>query len=764
MRVIDSSVATLLGALCALGAARSAQAAPKPTPGYQERIFHWTIQKGETCRLIAHALYGSEKHAALLKRYNNIDCNKPLTEGLTLVVPETVGTVPTAQLRSMAPKVKARPPGSGWAPASPGMPLYENHSVNTLNDARANIVFADRTRVYLAENTLVVIYDTAAVTRVSKTPPPKVELETGEVQAGLAALRGQPVEIAVKGGARVSANSKEASVRKKGKRSTVSVFDGKAKVRSAGKSVTVPEKFGSAFVEKQAPKPPRPLPPAPKYGPDSSSGIVVTEKGKSRIFISWTEVPRAVAYRVELARDSSFSDLVVREEVTAKVRAFRAEKLPQGSYHVRVRAIDDEDFLGIASSRRDVTLVVGSLSGGRIIDGRIQASPYARLVFAPDSSLQLAVDDADFGPLPEQIDLLQLAPKSLSLRSRGSQNVQRVNIDYRKPRTEITWANVTARRVRVRLSGLDGVDIPTRVAPKLLSGAPGRGAQEVPLLPGEAKGEFFATLSEASLGDVELDLVDGRGRVLGSETLVADAPPSSPDRPDSKPPPLGLVAPPVVPSPALSISWWAPSAFGSGAVGATVSHQDSGRFQGHARAQGAVGDLGADALVLSDGSGDARQPDQAAWLGLRWRAVRTDSGLELSPAARVGVPTSPSGTPTRAELAVALGMRSNQLGVIINAGGRAALDETDQTTLPEAQGFLLGGGTWDFQSWLTGYAVLDAHVLARDSEAQPRGGLSLGLEAGNSFVASLGMRASPWEEDGGHFMGQLGIGVRERLP
>ena len=748
-----------------LGFCTSVHAAPKPTPGYQERVFHWTIQKGENCRLIARALYGSEKHAALLKRYNNVDCARPLTEGLTLVVPETVGTVPTAQLRSMAPQVKARPPGASWVPAAPGMPLYESHSVNTLSDARANIVFADRTRVYLAENTLVVIYDTAAGTQVAKTPPARVELETGEVQAGLAALRGQPVEISVKGGARVSADSKEASVRKKGLRSTVSVFDGKAKVRSGGKAVEVPEKFGSAFVEKQAPTPPRPLPPPPNYGPDTSSGILVSQKDQSRIVVSWSEVPRAIAYRVELARDVEFSELVVREEVSAQVRSFRAEKLPAGGYHVRVRAIDDEDFLGLASTRRDVTLVYSSVKGGSIQGGTIEASPYGLLLFEQDTSLELSVDNTAFGTLPARLDLLQLAPKTLSLRTRGSEQVTEIQVRYKNPTAEVAWANADSREVRVLLSGLEGVDVPTRVGPKLLLAQTDGTSVELPLRAGASNSEFFATLPSSAVDPFELDVVDARGRVLSSHRLGADTAPAGAPAPAAGPRPLGLVAPIVVASPALSMTWWAPGAFGAGAIGATASREDdSSRFQGHARAQGNVGDLGADALILSDGVGDAREPDRAAWLGLRWRAVQTDNGLELAPAARVGIPTSPGGAAPRAELAVAVAVRSDKLGVIANAGGRAALDDTRLGTIPEAQGFLLAGATWDFRHWLTGYALLDAHALARDSELAPRGGLSAGLEAGTAFIGSVGMRASPWEEDGGHILGQLSIGVRERLP
>src|SRR4051812_16856340 len=82
--------------------AREARAAG-PTPGFPEPVVQWGVQKGETCDDIAKALYGSAKHAGLLNRYNRVSCKSgvPLPEGLTLVMPETVTTIPDAKLRSL---------------------------------------------------------------------------------------------------------------------------------------------------------------------------------------------------------------------------------------------------------------------------------------------------------------------------------------------------------------------------------------------------------------------------------------------------------------------------------------------------------------------------------------------------------------------------------------------------------------------------------------------------------------------------------------
>jgi len=74
------------------------------------------------------------------------------------------------------------------------------------------------------------------------------------------------------------------------------------------------------------------------------------------IVAGWSAVPNTASYRIEVARDAEFAELVLREEVPSRVRAFRAEKLSPGGYFMRVRAIDRDDFLGIASETRAVSV------------------------------------------------------------------------------------------------------------------------------------------------------------------------------------------------------------------------------------------------------------------------------------------------------------------------------------------------------------------------------------------------------------------------
>ena len=765
--------------------AREARAAG-PTPGFPEPVVQWGVQKGETCDDIAKALYGSAKHAGLLNRYNRVSCKAgvPLPEGITLVLPETVTTIPDAKLRSINPDVRARPPGGGWNVAASGMPLFTNSSVNTLDKGRADVEFVDRTRVFLAPNTLVVFYGTANRTQVSKTPPAAVEVEAGEVKAGLAALRGDTVEVAIKGGGRVSAASRDTVVQRKGARTTIAVFNGKAGVTSGGKVVEVPTNFGSRFVGNAAPIPPRPLPPAPPWSAGGTGSITLAPAGQGVIDAGWSAVPSAVSYRIELARDETFNDLIAREEVPASIVAFHAEKLPAGLYHLKVRAIDKEEFLGVASTDRTIRIVDATIGSGdgALKGSSIDANPYGLLGFGAMPDLEMAIDDGPFGPMPAQIDLQKRAPRVLHVRARGGGGgtAEDIQIAYTKVSAKVAVApgkegqSLTAA---ITLAGFDGVDVSSRVAPHLRVRFTGEGApeaaQDVALAPGAAPGLFSAVVPlprGADAGALRLDVIDGRGSVLGTTTADLAPPPAPATTPAAVEvmPRIGADAPLWSLSPRTDVLWFAPTASNAASGGvATARAGGETVFQGQARASGAIGPLGIDASLRSSATGQA-PTDSSAWLGARYRLVRLGlARFELAPALRVGIPLASGGPPARLEGAIAAGGVSGRFTWLADLGVRVRLRDDDGLGgAPPLQGFLLAGATADAPSWLRVHALLDAHVLGADAgSADFLGGLGAGLEAGGALFGAASVRVSPFTSAGDSvFNAQLSFGVREVRP
>ena len=744
--------------------------ADEATPGYPERVLQWTVQEGETCGDIAASLYGSPQHASLLERYNPIRCagNKALTTGTTLVVPEKVTNPPTARLLSLKPDVRARPPAGGWSPAAQGMPLERRSSVNTMEDARADIRFVDRTRVFLAENTLVVIFGTAGQTAVSKTPPAQVQLDSGEIQAGLAALRGRPIEVDVDGGGRVSANSRDTVLKKKQTRTTVSVFDGSASVKSAGASVNVPARMGTSFVRAKPPTPPRPLPPAPSWGDPTNEGVVLAPAGLGTIMASWNAIPKASVYRLEVARDAYFVNLVVREEVPGDILSFRAEKMPPGTYYVRVRAIDDEDFLGLAASPKQVVLLGATLSdaaGGTIEAARIVAHPYGVLGLNPDPGLEMSLDSGPFGPIVPTIDLQRQTPSSIRVRARGSDDVHVLRVEYATVGATVSSTlGVGSLTATVKLTGFEGVDVASRVGPKLRVNLQGR-SFELPLIASDRENNTFSAqvpLPDDASGSARLDVVDQRRRVLGSAVATLDQP-AVPLAPGKRPPPPGVTAPPIPLSEATSTTWLGPGAVSAGYAGASIAVRDGiAVAQLLAAASGRSGPLGFDARVASNPLGDDVGADGSAWLGARWMLQDPiGGGLGIEPGLRVGVPMASSGPETRLEPNVALGALAGRWTWVVDVGLRQAIEnDSRRSPTPDSHGFLLAGGTYEPLRWLRAFSVLDGHVMDADG-LRGRGGMAVGAEAGTVLFGNLAVHASPWDDAGGLVSTHFAVGIRE---
>ena len=751
------------------------------TAGYPEPVVQWGVQKDETCEDIAKAVWGSAKHAGLVLRYNRVDCTRgnKLKEGATLVLPASVTSLPTARLKSLNPDVKARPSGGSWGPAAAGQPLSSNSGVSTAETGRADIEFIDRTRVFLASNTLVIIYGTASQSAVSKTPPPSVEVQAGEVRAGLAALRGETVEVSVKGGGRVSAASRETIVERKGERTTVGVYDGKASVRSGGKTVAVPLNYGTRWTGSGPPSPPRPLPPAPLWETATTSFVLGAPKGGT-LRADWSAVKDAKSYRVEIARDEGFRDLIAREEVAGTVRSFRAENMVPGRYHVAVRAIDAEEYLGVAAKKTiDVIALDVTAKNVTFEAGQITANPYAIVAFKTGVATDLALDDGPFGPMPGSLDLVKRSPARVRFRPTGASEIYEVPVKY----TEVSAAvagtlapDAKTATIEVLFRGLEGIDIPARVAPVLRT-SDGKTTATAPLLAKD--GRFLAIVAAPAEGaTLRADVLDGRGAILGTGEITrpradANAVPSGSGEP-RKYPSIGLTTEASQPSPITGVPFWSPTARDAGTFAAQAQIGEAGagfRFQGSAT--GALGPIGLEALFRSQALGDVdarpttdRLHDDSAWLGARWRAFRIgDAELEGGVAMRVGFPVSDLGPGVRIEPALALGGVRGSYTWLANLGARLRLADAGTPT-PDAHGFLLVGGTVNALEWLRFGATIDAHLLHFDaSDALVRGGLSLHAEAGTFVYGAVSLRLSPWDDDGsrfrdGPFTGQLAVGLR----
>ncbi len=744
------------------------------TPGYPEPVVQWGVQKGETCDHISKVLYGTAQYASLVQRYNRVACGRTtfLPEGLTLVLPASPTQLPDARVRSMHPDVKMRPAGGSWSSAAPGTPLFSNYNVNALEKANADIEFIDRSRILLGENTLVVIYGTAARSKVAQTPPPAVELNSGEIKAGLAALRGESVDVSLPEGSTVSASSRDAVIQRKGKRTTVAVFDGKANVRSGGQTVSVPKHFGTRFVGTETPSAPRPLPPAPLWADTETNSIVLAPKEGGVITASWKAEPSAVSYRFEVARDEQFRDLVVREEIPSKILAFRAENMPPGTYFLSVRAIDKEDYLGIAATAKVIRIISVQVDPGITNSKEIIANPYALISITPSPQLEMALDDGPFGPIWAALDLRRLKPSSIRFRPRGEKDAASIAIKYDKIEVQIAPDPPKDRkhlRVHLQFNGFSTIDIVKRVMPGLRALLPS-GLVALPISVDNAgKAQIDIPLQSQDFGKIPLRIVDGYGSPLGtSEAHIP--PPPTPKIQAPEPRRIGITAPLASLSPASSLIWWSPTpedmaAFGT-SIGFVKNGPDIDAADMSARVSGRISPrIGIDAQ-MGYAFQNAWPTDSAAWLGTRIQILSMHQWpIELGGALRLGLPVFENEAPLRIEPSFALGNAGTYWSWLGNLGLRAALTGNENAPhIPTIAPFTLVGGTVNVVSWLRLYGLLDTSLrIGQKSGSGFGGGFTMGAEAGESFFAGALGRVGLWEPSkDGSISAQIVLGYRSR--
>ena len=340
-----------------------------------------TIQAGDDCEKIARELYGDPSHVDIIHRYNPwLGAQLPhhLEPGQKLVLPKRVPPpLPDAEVTVARRQVDARPPeATDWSSARPGLDLWRGWRVNTREQASAQIVFRDQSRIELRENTLVIIYGGLGASRG------KARRETAEATLDRGALRSRLGAYTGKDAREVTVTTPSAVAEFTGGASLVTVDDtgtsrvanhgeGKAAVRSAsdkgpaGPKVRVAPKMGSRVDKGKPPSKPRPLPPTPAWIERGPRTFAAAGELGGTIQGEWGAIAGAASYRVEVSQDPEGNDILVSQIVPASIHRFEAQGLPPGDYYASVAAVDGDSFESPPSERIAFTVVsVGLVTPG----------------------------------------------------------------------------------------------------------------------------------------------------------------------------------------------------------------------------------------------------------------------------------------------------------------------------------------------------------------------------------------------------------------
>lgn len=361
-----------------------------------------TVRAGETCLAIAQRYYGDRAHIGRLHEGNPALGAIPhhLRPGQVLLVLPLGSRAadPDARLSFLRNLVSAFTPDEHAGRRDE--PLHRGHRVGTQALSSAEVTFRDESRVQMESHTLVVILGDDRGAVAPRAEASDTTLVRGTLRAHLAELLGAATPPAATGGAqglatpagRVQVDAGTAMVSVDAQRTTrLAVHRGRSRITAQRRTVAVPEGYGSRADVGRAPTPPRPLPAPPTWG-SAPPSVLFAPGGHGLLSARFAQAPGAstpaARWRVQVARDARFNDLVVDETVDRSVDRLESRDLAAGDYFVRVAGIDGDQFEGIATEALAVHVVDAApppAAGEGAVD------------YTPPAGVFCAVDQGTFG-------------------------------------------------------------------------------------------------------------------------------------------------------------------------------------------------------------------------------------------------------------------------------------------------------------------------------------------------------------------------------
>ncbi len=308
-----------------------------------------TVKAGESVADIAGRELGDRGRWKDIYVLNGMPLDQVPKVGQLLKLPPPAA-VADALLSLVYRAVTHRSPTADWLASATGTGLFRLWRVRTEAESRAEVSFRDSSKLRLDPKALVVIYSgTAGTAQQATAPAPeRAKLVSGDLQAFLAKSK-SPVAVATSA-ARLELQPGSVGrmeVDRAEKTSTLSVYQGSGNAQAQGQKVEVAAGFASRTLKGGAPGAAVPIPAAPTFSGESRvDGLAFGATGS--VELSWSPVPNAAKFRLEVAEDLSFTRTV--KDLSVDVASRRAKlDLPPGHYLARVSAIDQNRITGFPS-------------------------------------------------------------------------------------------------------------------------------------------------------------------------------------------------------------------------------------------------------------------------------------------------------------------------------------------------------------------------------------------------------------------------------
>ena len=240
-----------------------------------------------------------------------------------------------------------------WRAAELNQPLNALDRVRTLQQSAGELTFRNLDRLRLSSDALVVIYRDPARPKQTKRPLLEdVRLEQGAL---LARVAEEDRRLRVRSPtARVDVTSKRTRVEHspRHRASTVSVYQGRARVAAAGERVGVQRGFGTRIKQGQKPETPTPLPAPPEWL-NSNPVVVIGDRTPP---LALRRTATASIAIVQLSRRERGRERVIRRLISSE-DFVQLTSLAPGRYGLQLQSQDAKRIVGAEGPARPLVVL-----------------------------------------------------------------------------------------------------------------------------------------------------------------------------------------------------------------------------------------------------------------------------------------------------------------------------------------------------------------------------------------------------------------------
>lgn len=308
----------------------------------------YTVRPGDTLWDVSESYLIDTGYWQRLQALNQVADPQNLPPGSRLRIPVAWMRIKPAPARIMAVEGEATvqsADGQHRTAAVEDMEIEPGDEVTTAADSSVSLEFADGSTLRVAAESRVIL-DILSVAGGNAFVDTRLRLLRGSTTMRARALRTSGSRTEIRTPAALSAvrgTDFRVGVLEANEAMRTEVLSGQVAVSARAKTVAIAAGFGTVVDLGAPPRPPRPLLPAPAL----TDVPAVLERVPVRIRVA--EVKGATAYRLEIARDAAFMQVVA--ERVAPTPSITGPDLADGSYVLRVRAIDALGQEGLDATR-----------------------------------------------------------------------------------------------------------------------------------------------------------------------------------------------------------------------------------------------------------------------------------------------------------------------------------------------------------------------------------------------------------------------------